>query len=310
MRCTGLEENLISVIVTTYKRPVKLLKRAIDSAVAQTYKNIEIILVNDCPIYKWNSDIECLVQEYKAAQVQIQYYVMNQNSGACAARNFGVEHCNGAYLAFLDDDDIWKPNKLRQEIEKMVKDDSVLATGYVRLVNDTDGRIYNKGQEYEGDVTKFLLSSNFVGGCSVPLISKIAFDSVNGFDTRYKTSQDYNLWLKLSKVGKFSFVREIMIDYEIHSDSLTTNMANRIQGWNLILLDFAEEYKNNPKEKQKFCYMISRILKENGMVKDAFHYWIMGNDQGEFRLALKHFIKLLLPESVVQYIVSKKRNAD
>ena len=105
---------LISCIITTYNRPIEVLKRAIDSVINQTYSNIELLVVNDYPEnIELSNNIYKLIKSYN--NKSIKYIVLEKNSGACFARNRGANESKGEFLAFLDDDDEWLPNKLNDQ---------------------------------------------------------------------------------------------------------------------------------------------------------------------------------------------------
>ena len=91
------------------------ISHAIDSVISQTYKNWELIVVDDCSIDRTAE----IVKEYIKKDCRIQYYKLDKNSGAAMARNKAIELAKGKYIAFLDSDDIWFPEKLRKQISLM-----------------------------------------------------------------------------------------------------------------------------------------------------------------------------------------------
>ena len=108
---------MISCIVTTYKRPVNILKRAVDSVINQTCQDTEIIVVNDAPQDRELAEsIRVLLGKYSR---EIIYVVSEQSGGACSARNLGLEKATGEFVAFLDDDDEWLEDKI--ELPKQPK---------------------------------------------------------------------------------------------------------------------------------------------------------------------------------------------
>lgn len=250
---------MISVILTTYKRETGIVERALNSVLNQDFNDIEVIIVNDDPN---NTEVDQFIVDYINAhgeEIPMKYVHVEKNGGACAARNIGVENSNGEYIAFIDDDDEWMSSKLRMQFEQIREaDDCVLVTGYIQL---PDGIIYNKGLEFEGDVLKELLAQNFVGGTSTPLIRKSAFLEVGCFDEKYPSSQDYNLWIRLAKVGKFSFVKDTIVKYFYSDDSITKNVDKRIAGWKCILEDFEQDYLYYRESYSKFVFLCCSQLK-------------------------------------------------
>lgn len=120
-----LKKGKVSCIVTTYERPIEILKKAIMSIVKQTYDNYEILIVNDSPKnIELSNKIKHLVKLIKNEYcIEITYLSYEKNMGANYARNYGIKFSNGEYVAFLDDDDEWLPEKL--EIQVPLMDDNV-----------------------------------------------------------------------------------------------------------------------------------------------------------------------------------------
>ena len=107
---------MVSVIITTYKREPETVERAAKSILEQTYKDIELIIVDDSPAsFDKRIAVEKRVKELSSS---IKYIKHETNMGACAARNTGIRSANGEYVAFLDDDDEWLPDKLEKQMKK------------------------------------------------------------------------------------------------------------------------------------------------------------------------------------------------
>ena len=105
--------ELVSVIIPTYKRPFEMIEKALQSVLEQSYSPLEILLVSDNdPDSQWARNV---AEKVKACP-QVRLLQMAKNSGAPAARNFGMQQARGAYFAFLDDDDRWLKDKLENQI--------------------------------------------------------------------------------------------------------------------------------------------------------------------------------------------------
>lgn len=107
--------DLVSVIIPTYKRTFAMLSRAIKSVLSQSHKNIEIIVVDDSPSSFIDKD-SIKRQVEKIPDDRIIYIQHESNQGACVARNTGIKNAKGDYVAFLDDDDEWLPDKLKLQL--------------------------------------------------------------------------------------------------------------------------------------------------------------------------------------------------
>lgn len=115
MKGSKMNKSLISVIVPTYKRKPEMIKRSVDSILAQTYSNMELIVVDDSPNdYQFREDVKLFLNGYDN---RIKYIQHEKNMGANIARNTGVDYSNGKYIAFLDDDDEWLPTNFKNSIK-------------------------------------------------------------------------------------------------------------------------------------------------------------------------------------------------
>ena len=113
---------LVSVVMATYKRE-ETLKKALKSLVEQTYDKVEIILVDDNANKEWNSKVEEIVNEISKMH-SIVYIQNEKNKGSAEARNIGIRRATGSYITFLDDDDIYLPNKIKNQVEHMIEAES------------------------------------------------------------------------------------------------------------------------------------------------------------------------------------------
>lgn len=293
--------KLVSVILTTYKRPVETVRRAIDSVVNQSYRPLELIVVNDNPEDgDLAEDIAGELAEFRQ-KIPIQYLLMEHNAGACAARNRGAQYSRGEFLAFLDDDDVWVRDKIKWQMDYIGKNDVVLVTGLINFVSGDKEWMYNSRQRFSGTVLHEILCGNYVGGCSVPLLSKRAFEQVRGFDTRYRSSQDLNLWIRLAKTGKFGFVDRILLNYSVGEDGITADTGGRLQGWELLLSDFRDEYQNDRRAKQRFLLMIAGEMHKAGEEELEKKYREEARRAGGLSAAyMRARVRLYIPSFIVE----------
>lgn len=249
----------ITCIVTTYKRPVKILKRAIDSIINQTYTNLEIIVVNDAPhLSDLQKEIQLMLAAYK--EVPIRYIVQPENMGACQARNTGIKHAKGKYIAFLDDDDEWLPNKLEKQYEimrsKMV---SLVYCSHYETLGTNKPKLVIEELAREGihqDEFERLLMANFIGSTSFPLLNLDAVKSVGGFDINLKSSQDHGLWLRMAEKYSIAYCNEPLVNYYCSEESISSDIQNKLQGFNYLLNKYIEHYQKN---KTTYNYRLNYI---------------------------------------------------
>ena len=189
--------ELVSVIITTYKRPVGILSRAVKSVVAQTWPDWECLIVND-----WPEDRELASQIRSMADAlgdeRVRLVEHAHNLGSNAARNTGLAAARGEFVAFLDDDDTWYPQKLERQIDAFhrVPEAALVYGSYDNLERDglTTHVIAQPGKL---ELPR-LLESNVIGPTSFPLMRTAVLRELGSFDPEQKSCQDYELWLRFA----------------------------------------------------------------------------------------------------------------
>ncbi len=252
-----MEDKLISVIVTTCNRKQEILKRALDSVTAQTYQPIEMIVIIDQP--SMAEELSGFLSRRYGSMVKV--HVNAQQRGACYSRNKGIELARGEYIAFLDDDDEWLPEKLEKQSRMMlpgvclVYSDFKVKADHIKVKHAAD-------REYPtGNVLKYLLASNFIGGSSVPLLRAETLRECGGFDTAFPSCQDYDVWIRMAMHGKVECVKEILSFYYLSSDSITNVFERRIQGWEKMMWKYRDYYAEYPESMAGFL----SVMIEEGM---------------------------------------------
>lgn len=238
----------VSVIITTYKRELSLLKRAFYSVCNQTYEDIEIIIVDDSPNdFVERAEIKNFFQQ--KFHHNVLYIQHEKNKGVCEARNSGLAVAKGDVIAYLDDDDEWKPEKIERQVKCMKRTSAAIVyLGKHIIQNDEDGKIkYVNHKIYEGNVLDQLMRENFIGSTSFPLINRKAILSVGKFDTNLRASEDYDMWIRIAKKYPISCVNEPLAIYHVHSSfSITKDASNSIQGIIKLLEKYKEYYNIHP----------------------------------------------------------------
>ncbi len=186
-----IAEIPVSIIIPVYNRPVMLV-RAIESILNQTYQCFELIVVDDGS----DEPLDQLETQFDDTRIRV---VRQNHKGVSSARNRGVKLAKHDYIAFLDSDDEWLPEKLEQQMRFFEHNPAsrICYTGekWVR-----HGKRFNhpkSREKFSGDIFERCLEDCFIG-CSTVVMHKSLFDEVGGFDTSLAICEDYDLWLKIS----------------------------------------------------------------------------------------------------------------
>ena len=204
----------ISVIIPTYNRK-HTLQRAIDSVLSQTFKPYEIIIVDDG---SKDGTKEWLLQNYPSVQ-----YIHQPNNGVSSARNKGIQISQGSWIALLDSDDEWMPEKLEYQSRflEVNRDSSFCHTNEIWIRNGVRVNQMKKHKKYGGDIFKHCLDICRISPSS-SIIKKDVFEEVGAFDESLTVCEDYDLWLRVTAKFNILFLDEPLIKkYGGHLDQLS-----------------------------------------------------------------------------------------
>jgi glycosyltransferase involved in cell wall biosynthesis len=217
--------KLVSVITPSYKSE-KFIRETINSVLNQTYKNWELVIVDDHSPDNTNEIIENYIKNDK----RIKLIKLESNSGVTEARNIAIKEANGKYIAFLDSDDIWLPQKLEKQIDYM-NNNNLAITYSAYATMDQNGKYIND-RSVKSEITYFdMLKSNHIGNLTgiydCEKLGKIYLDNVN--------HEDYVLWLKImKKVGSTKGIVEPLAKYRVLNNSLSSNKLKALKWqWNI-----------------------------------------------------------------------------
>ena len=221
-------EGKVSVIIPIYNAE-KYLRKTLDSILVQTYKDIEIVLVDDCS----NDDSANIIKEYIQKYPEIVYFLQETNQGAGAARNKALELATGQYVAF---DDIWYPNKVAKQLELMKKRNCPFSYTAIEMIDENDNLLKNKRNIKETCDYKYLLHNTIIATSSVIIDRTILGDFRMPLR---RGGQDYATWLMLLRNGCIARgINEALVKYRISSNSLSSNKFKSIkQIWEIQTQD-------------------------------------------------------------------------
>jgi glycosyltransferase involved in cell wall biosynthesis len=233
----------VSVIIPTFNRK-EFLRSAIQSVLNQTLRNFEIIVVDDGSA----EDVRTIVNGFQ--NNRIKYLRHEKNKGEAAARNTGIINSRGEYIAFLDDDDTWFPEKLSLQtslLEKTTMSTGAVYTGYLAVDHVSHRTLYKKVPEKKGNVYKDLLVKNLIGTPSTVLIRRACIDHTGLFDENIYYGVDHDFYLRIAKEFDFDFIEEPLVTYTIHENRITNDPEIVAKG----LQAFSHKYRE--KLEKGYC---------------------------------------------------------
>jgi glycosyltransferase involved in cell wall biosynthesis len=229
--------ELVSVIIPSYNM-ARYLPQSVQSALAQSYTNLEIQIVDDGS----TDDTPQLVRQWEGhPRVRVH---RQANGGLPHARNAGIARSKGSLIALLDADDIWVPDKLARQVPLFHgrPEVGVVYSDYARM--DGEGRELPMATTHlhRGWVSGPLLIENFVPASSA-VVRRECFERCGGFDVALRTGEDYEMWLRLSAHYQFDFVAAPTMRYRIHGAQMSTDYRARYETGIRIMRTFLA---NNP----------------------------------------------------------------
>ena len=223
--------GMVSVITPLYNAE-KYIKETIYSVLNQTYKDIEMILIDDCSTDDSAKKIKELCEQHS----EIVYFKQIENLGAGIARNKALEMARGQYVAFLDSDDLWMPDKIEKQIQLMKKKGSPFSYTAIEMVDENGGTIKEKRNVQECCDYNYLLRNTLIATSTVV----IDRDMLGDFRMSLRRGgQDYATWLGLLRTGIVANgLNENLVKYRIRSNSLSSNKLKSIkQIWEIQTQD-------------------------------------------------------------------------
>ena len=260
----------VSVIVPTYNR-ASWLEETLRSVVSQTFKDFELIVVDDGSI----DNTSQIMRSFPDAQ----YFSMGKNSGVSKARNLGLDYAKGEFICFLDSDDLWDERKLEVQLHWMENniDSQVCYTNEIWIRNGVRVNPMNKHRKYTGDIFRYCLALCIVSPSSV-MLRKELFDKVGNFDESLPACEDYDLWLRIAVKYAFHFIEEpLIIKRGGHADQLSRKYWGMDRFRVSALKKLLEENSLDKEKLQltraalvKKCSVLIKGFAKRGQKKDEF----------------------------------------
>lgn len=261
----------ISVIIPAYNC-AGLISRTIQSVRNQTFQDWELIVVDDGS----TDNTRDVVLSFQKNDPRIKY--LNQpNSGAPASpKNNGIRNATGDYIAFLDHDDEWLPEKLEKHVsvfEKFPK--TGLVASNAMIVNEANGQKKEYKMPQNSDIICSLLERNVVFCSSGATVKKDVFDQAGLFDENFKLGDDWDMWIRIAKKFNFRFINEPLYNFYRHDKTVTSRikMATKIKDYEYGLAKHIDLYKQHPKQFSSRLLNIGRTCYMAGENKKAITFF-------------------------------------
>lgn len=248
------DNKVVSVIIPVYNCEI-FIAETIETALSQTYQEIEIILVDDCSKDK-SAEI---IKGYKLLYPdKIFYHRQEKNMGVAVARNTALKMAKGRFVAFLDSDDLWYPNKIEKQIELMNKNNVAICYTAIEMIDEGGNQLKGKRNVKEKIDYKFLLKNTMIATSSVLIDRNIIGD----FQMPLRRSgQDYATWLQLMRNGTVAHgINEVLVEYRKSSNSLSANKFKSVeQVWSIQVKN--ERINRIKASLNTFCFVINAVKK-------------------------------------------------
>lgn len=247
---------VVSVIIATYKRQA-LLPRAIESVIAQTFQDWELIVVDDEP----SSETRAIVAGF--ADPRIRYHAHPVNAGLCAARNTGIRAARGRYIAFLDDDDAYLPEKLELQVRALdAVPERVGVVACFEEVLRNDGRATVRAMHLDGDVHAKILVDDLIRMQPL-MVRRSCFDVVGVFDEDLRAHDDFDMTLRLSRHYEFVTIPRPLVRIHPTVGSMSQNVQRRIEAIDTIMAKHPE-FRSDRRVRARWLRRLARHHAELG----------------------------------------------
>lgn len=267
--------SLVSVLINCHNGSA-FLKNAIDSIYAQSYENWEVVFIDNAS----NDSSREIVESYDS---KIKYYYLKSKKSLGAARNIALSKATGHYIAFLDCDDEFLPNKLQNQVSLMKKYDLDMCYGSTYHI-DHNSKVLRKKKvsNYQGRMfNKLLIKYNI--NMQTVMIKKQFLDKHNlSFDKSLLFSPDYDLFMEIALIGKSASIKNYLSKYRLHFDSLTTKSQHLIAPEGMYTLDRLDKIYNISNEFN-FAF---KYAKSVFRTQDSIFY-LQKNDSFKAKKSLK-----------------------
>jgi glycosyltransferase involved in cell wall biosynthesis len=269
-------DDLVSVVIPAYNAE-RWIAATLASALAQTYRNLEIVVVDD-----GSTDKTSAIAEAFAARDPRVRVIHQTNRGLAAARNTGIAASRGSLIAPLDADDLWHPEKTAKQVAVMREAGPRVGVVYswYSIIDESDRVIARALRpHHQGDIYAALVVSNFISSASIPLIRRSCLLELGGYDASLRTRgaqgcEDWKLYLAIAERYEFLLVPEYLVGYRRHPGSMSRSVLPMKRGHAEVLAEARQRHPELPtdlfrRSKSEFCYWSGLYSLRNGQIRQG-----------------------------------------
>jgi glycosyltransferase involved in cell wall biosynthesis len=254
----------VSVVIPTHNR-AQFLKAAIASVLNQTYQDFEIVVVDDAS----SDDTQKVVSLCR--DERIKYIRHEVNKGDAGSRNTGIVHSHGDYVAFLDDDDEWLPEKLKMQVDLLESSPAQVGGIYTGSLSlDTrSGKILNVNiPPRKRHLFEDIFVNNFIATSCI-LLRRECIERVGLFDERIPFCSDYDMWIRIAEQFHFDCVAEPLVIYHVHDYKLSTNLTSVLKGHEIIIEKYNSRFAVNRRNLGRLYSTVGILYFLNGNIEKS-----------------------------------------
>ncbi len=282
---------LVSIIVPTFNSE-KYLKNCIESILSQSYKNFEVIFVDNSSKDKTVQ----IVKDYIKQNKNFVLKIVNNEFNIANSRNIGIQNAKGDLIAFLDSDDYWYPKKLEKCLKFFQEYDFIYHD--VDLIENYSGKKIKSYKRYQiSKMYELLFRNNPIATSSVIIRKKILDKNKFSEEKKFRTIEDFELWLRIinNKI-KFKFIQSKLGCLVERPNSISSIKVNKIHGFKIIFLKYLK-YMNQEEKLKSYAYLKYRfgniIFEKNKKRSFKFYLYTIKNNKINFDIKIKSIIKII-----------------
>jgi glycosyltransferase involved in cell wall biosynthesis len=270
---------LVTVVIPLYNGAA-FIERTLRSVMAQTYPNLEILVVDD-----GSTDGSAQIVQSLSHQADRIALITKPNGGVASARNLGIQLAQGDWIGFVDADDVWDPTFMQKVVDRTrsISDSVGVIYGWAQNINDRDQVIPGVHvAAVTGNVYGTLLCHNFLGNASATVIRRSCFDQVGGYDSGLRAAQaqgceDWDLYLRLAEYYDYAVIPELLVGYRKLNGSMSGNSHTMAKSQGIMLDKVRSRHPEIPEwyyglSKSSFYLYLAQQGQQYSQI-ETMHYW-------------------------------------